>query len=74
MITLEQAESKFREIVSSCGEPVKISKVWEIQLEDPIYVVMCTDDGGNKIYPGERFPSIRKSDGSLVNWEEPCPA
>lgn len=74
MITLEQAERKFHEIVDSCEETFKITKVWEIQLEDPIYVVMCTDEHGTKIYPGERFPSIRKSDGSLVDWEEPCPA
>lgn len=74
MITLEQAESKFCEIIASCGESIKIAKVWEIQLDEPIYVVLCTDKDGHKIYPGERFPSIRKSDGVFVNWEEPCPA
>ena len=74
MITLEQAENRFREIIADCGEPIEITKVWEIQLDEPIYVVMCTDKEQNKIYPGERFPSIRKSDGAFVNWQDPCPA
>lgn len=74
MITLEQAESKFREIIASGDESVKIAKVWEIQFEDPLYVVMCIDKNGNKIYPGERYPSIRKSDGSVIDWKEPCPS
>lgn len=73
MITLEQAMNKFREIVSDCGESISIEKVWEIQFAEPVYVVLCTDCDGKKIYPGERFPSIRKSDGALVDWQEPCP-
>lgn len=74
MITLEQAEKKLCEIVAACDETVRVLKVWEIQFDDPLYVVMCVDKYGNKIYPGERFPSIRKRDGEVVNWEEPCPS
>lgn len=74
MITLEQAKNKFHEIVASSGESVEIVDVWELQFDDPIYVVMCVDANGKKIYPGEKFPSIRKVDGKLVDWIEPCPA
>lgn len=74
MITLEQAEKKLRKIIAECDKSVKVLKVWEIQFDDPLYVVMCIDKNGDKIYPGERFPSIRKRDGAVVNWQEPCPA
>lgn len=73
MITLEQAKERFSDIVADCGEAIRILKVWEIQFSEPIYVVLCIDSNGKKIYPGERFPSIRKSDGVLVDWQEPCP-
>ena len=74
MVTLEQAKTKFAEIVAKNGSGYQIADVWELSLSDPIYVMMLIDENGNQLFPGEVFPSIRKSDGVLVDFKYPCPA
>ena len=39
--------------------------------DDPIYAMIALDKDGEQIFPGEVFPSIRYTDGSLVFWEYP---
>lgn len=74
MITLEQAEAMFCEMVANSGKKYQVEKVWEIKFDDPIYVMMAIDKDGNKILPGDMFPSIRKEDGTVVDYNFPCPA
>ena len=72
MITLEQAKSMFEDMVQSHGEGYRLDQVSEIAFEEPIYVMIALDKEGNQIFPGEVFPSIRKKDGALIDFEFPA--
>lgn len=72
MITLEQATETFRQMVEKTEPKHTIEKVWEIMLEEPIYAMIAIDEGGNQVFPGEVFPSIRKKDGMIVNFTFPA--
>lgn len=74
MITLEQAKAQFAKMIADSGKSYRIDNVWEIQFEDPIYVMMVIDEEGNQQLPGSIFPSIRKKDGAIIDYHFPCPA
>lgn len=74
MITLEQAKEAFARMVAESGKDCQIDEVWEIEFDDPIYVMTVIDKNGNQQLPGSLFPAIRKSDGVIVDYEFPCPA
>lgn len=74
MVTLEQAKKKFAELVAKSEKNYQIDDIWEISLAEPIYVMMVIDENGDQLLPGEAFPSIRKSDGALIDFKYPCPA
>ena len=71
MITIEQAKDQFRKLVEDSEKKYTIQTVWEISFNDPIYAMIAIDENGNQVFPGEAFPSIRKNDGSLVNFQLP---
>lgn len=71
MITLDQATELFREIVKKSEKKYMIETVWEISLDDPIYAMIAVDENGDQVFPGEVFPSIRKADGSLIDFSFP---
>lgn len=68
MITLEQAKEQFLKIVENTEKKYTIQVVWEIAFDDPIYAMIAVDESGKQVFPGEVFPSIRKADGSLVDF------
>lgn len=74
MITLEKAKEIFAQMVIDSGKKCQIDAVWEIESEEPIYVMTVVDEDGRQQLPGRLFPAIRKKDGSIVDWEYPCPA
>ena len=74
MVSLEQAREIFADLVKKSGEQYRIEQVQEIQFEEPIYVMIALDANGDQVFPGEKFPSIRKSDGALIDYSFPCPA
>lgn len=74
MLTLDQAKSVFADMVANSEEKFVIDEVWEIQFDEPIFVMTVTDAGGNQYLPGVKFPCIRKKDGALVDYQFPCPA
>lgn len=74
MITLDQARKMFENMVAQSTEPYEIFEVWEIEFNDPIYVMTVIDGEGVQHFPGDPFQSIRKSDGALIDYEFPCPA
>lgn len=74
MITLERAKEMFAQMVSDSGKNYQIDAVWEIEYDDPIYVMTVIDEDGKQHLPGDLFQSIRKRDGSLIDYEFPCPA
>lgn len=71
MITIEQAKQQFQKLVESSEKKYTIQTVWEISFDDPIYAMIAIDENGNQVFPGEVFPSIRKDDGSLVDFRFP---
>lgn len=71
MISQIQAEQMFHSMVNNSGKNYRIERVWEISLEEPIYVMAVRDEEGKQVFPGEVFPSIRKSDGELVAFSFP---
>lgn len=71
MVTLEQAKSMFEDMIKNSSEAYRLDQVSEIALDDPIYVMIALDKEGNQIFPGEAFPSIRKSDGATINFAFP---
>lgn len=71
MVTLEQAKRMFEEMIKNSSEIYHLDQVSEIALDDPIYVMIALDKEGNQIFPGEVFPSIRKSDGATINFAFP---
>ena len=73
MITLEQAIVMFEELLKNSPEKYTVQKIWEIQFDDPLYVMVVRDERGKQVFPGEVFPSIRKADGSFVDFYFPCP-
>lgn len=73
MITLEQAIVMFEELLKNSPEKYTVQKIWEIQFDDPLYVMVVRDERGKQVFPGEVFPSIRKADGSFVDFCFPCP-
>ena len=74
MITLERAEEMFAQMVIDSGENYQIDAVWEIEYDDPIYVMTVIDGEGKQHLPGYPFRSIRKRDGALIDYQFPCPA
>lgn len=74
MVTLEQAKKKFAEMVAESEKNYQIDGIWEVSLAEPIYVMMVIDENGDQLLPGEAFQSIRKADGSLVDFRFPAPS
>lgn len=74
MITLEQAKVMFADMVAKCEEKFTIDDIWEVQFDDPIYVMTVVDADGNQYLPGVKFPSICKKDGAVIDYQFPCPA
>lgn len=74
MVTLEQAKAMFEEMISKSEREYQMFEAWEIKYEEPIYVMTVIDENGVQHFPGDPFPSIRKSDGKLIDYEFPCPA
>lgn len=73
MITLEQATAMFEELLQNSSEKYTVQKIWEIQFDDPLYVMVVRDKNGKQVFPGEVFPSIQKKDGAFVDFNFPCP-
>ena len=71
MITLDEAKEMFYEMVSKSEKKYRIKQIWEIQFEEPLYVMMVVDENGEQFFPGEVFPCINKKDGSLSDWTYP---
>lgn len=74
MITLEQAKKMFEDMIARSEKSYQMYEVWEIDLNEPIYVMTVIDEYGVQHFPGDPFQSIRKSDGALIDFEFPCPA
>lgn len=74
MITLEQAKKMFEDMIAGCEKTYQMYEAWEIEFDDPIYVMTVIDEEGVQHFPGDPFQSIRKSDGALIDFEFPCPA
>ena len=74
MITLEQAKKMFCEMVAKSGKSYTIDVVYEISFDEPIFAMIVLDEDGNQLFPGEVFPSIRKLDGAIIDYKDPCPA
>lgn len=74
MITLEQAKIMFADMVAKSEKKFTIDDIWEIQFDDPVYVMTVVDTNGNQYLPGEKFPCIRKKDGTVIDYQFPCPA
>lgn len=74
MITLERARIMFADMVAKNEEKFVIDEIWEIQFDEPIFVMTVTDAEGVQYLPGVKFPSIRKSDGAIIDYQFPCPA
>lgn len=72
MITLEQAKVMFEEMIKNSSEAYRLDQISEIAFDDPIYVMIALDKDGNQVFPGEVFPSIRKKDGTIVNFAFPA--
>jgi len=71
MITMEQARAMFEEMVKNSNKEYRLDQISEIALEEPIYVIIAVDKDGTQIFPGEVFPSIRKSDGAIIDFRFP---
>ncbi len=74
MITLDQAKAMFADMVAKSAERFTIDDVWEVQYNEPIYVMTVIDAEGNQHLPGIKFPSIRKHDGAIIDCQFSCPA
>lgn len=74
MITLQEARDIFQKMIDSQESKYNICEIWEIDYDDPIYVMTVIDESGYQLFPGEVFQSIRKKDGKLVDFSFPCPA
>lgn len=72
MITLERAKEMFEEMIKNSGKEYHLDQISEIAFDDPIYVMIALDADGNQIFPGEVFPSIRKRDGSFIDFTLPA--
>lgn len=72
MISKDQARVMFDEMIKNSGKKYRFDQMSEIAFEDPIYVMIAIDEEGNQIFPGEVFPSIRKRDGALIDFEFPA--
>ena len=60
-------------MIAEKGGEYHMDQVWEIEFDDPIYVMTVIDKNGEQILPGRVFPAIRKRDGSPVDDVFPCP-
>ena len=74
MITLEQAKNMFADLIAKSNEKFTMDEVWEIEFDEPIYVMTVIDTAGDQHLPGSKFPSIRKRDGAIIDYKFPCPA
>lgn len=74
MITLEQAKKMFEDMIAKSQRSYQMYEAWEIDFDEPIYVMTVIDEDGVQHFPGDPFQSIRKSDGTLIDFEFPCPA
>lgn len=72
MITIDQAKEQFLNMIEKAEKKYTIQKVWEISFDDPIYAMIAIDQNGKQVFPGEVFQSIRKADGSLVDFSFPA--
>ena len=74
MVTLEQATDAFKEMIRQSSEMYTLADVWEIPADfGPFYAVLVIDKDGFCSLPGQFFPSIRKADGSLFQYNLPIP-
>lgn len=74
MITLDQAKVMFADMVAKNAERFTIDDIWEVQFNEPVYVMTVIDAEGNQYLPGAKFPSIRKRDGAIIDYQFSCPA
>ena len=70
-VSYEYAKNKFNEILSEhkgfCMEDVvKLDAEW-------VYVLYSISPEGKLIWPGEKFKSIRITDGELIDYSLPTP-
>lgn len=72
MITIEQAKVMFEEMIRNSNKEYRFDQISEVVLEEPLYVMIAVDEDGNQVFPGEVFPSIRKSDGAIVSFSFPA--
>ena len=72
MITIDQARAMFEEMINNSNKKYRFDQISEVALEEPLYVMIAIDQDGNQVFPGEVFPSIRKSDGAIVNFSFPA--
>ena len=70
-ITLSEAKEMFYTMVKNAQTKYTIDDVWEIELDEPIYVATVLDAEGNQFLPGEVFPCIKKENGELIDWKFP---
>ncbi len=74
MVTLKQAKEIFTDMVSKSEEKYEIFEIWEIEFGENLYIMTVIDEKGVQHFPGDPFPSIRKTDGSLIDFRFPPPA
>lgn len=74
MITLEQAKRIFEDMIKQSEKQYEIFEVWELDADFPIYVMTVIDENGVQRMPGDPFKSIRKEDGTLIDFSFPSPA
>lgn len=60
-------------MIANSKEKYQLFEAWEIDFDEPIYVMTVIDEKGIQHFPGDPFPSIRKSDGKLIDYSFPCP-
>ena len=64
----------FEDLISASEKPYEMYEVWEVEFDDPIYVMTVIDEEGIQHFPGSPFQSIRKRDGALIDFYFPCPS
>ena len=71
MITLLEAKKMFEQMLKETKAKCSIDDVWEIEVDEPIYVATVSDAEGNQFLPGEFLPCIKKENGELIDWKFP---
>ena len=73
MISMEEARKIAQDLIDKSNRPLEITVIPKLganKEEDALYLFGVRDPATNRHYhPGELFPSIRMSDGELVDFE-----